>query len=112
MDSPDWSHLLQTQAASEVQIQMRLDTQTYNPEGLWGLSEDQLDTQHYDADHWPTQPYGHASAVASFRAEMETATTSLLKRVKKKAMPMAKAGPRTVKTTRARAVKKRPAAAT
>ena len=93
LESPDWSHLLQTQAATEDQVQMQLETQVYHADQMWGSSEDLLDTQVYHAD----QMWGSSEDLLATHG----------RRVKKKAKPMAKSAPRAVKKKRARAVKKR-----
>ena len=131
VESQDWSHLLQTQAASEdllqtqtqVQTQVQMQTQAYYHNDLWGPS--QLETQAYNlVDLWgsisidsaqetmDTQSYDGDLAVANYETEMETAATSLGRRVQKTAKPMAKTAAKAVVVKRARAVKKRPAADT
>ena len=131
VESQDWSHLLQTQAASEdllqtqtqVQTQVQMQTQAYYLNELWGPS--QLETQAYNlVDLWgsisidsaqepmDTQSYDGDLAVANYETEMETAATSLGRRVQKTAKPMAKTAAKAVVVKRARAAKKRPAADT
>ena len=97
VESQDWSHMLQTQAATEGQMQMQLETQAYNQADLWGSL--QLETQAYShADLWgsisidsledqmDTQSYDADLAVENYAAEMETGAASQERRVKKTAI--------------------------
>ena len=115
VESQDWSHMLQTQAAAETQLETQvyslpemwgarqLQTQAYSVEDLWGsisIDSPSMETQSYDADR----------AAANYLAEMEIAAASPVKRVRKRAKPMAKIAAKVKLQKKARAMKKRPAA--
>ena len=119
-ESPDWTHMLQTQAATEEQVQTMLETQVYHPDQMWGQTyaateeqeQLQLETQVHDAvqmwgsgqDLLETQVY-HADQMWGLSEDQLAASYG--RRVQKKAKPMAISRPRLLKKKPARAVKKR-----